>query len=76
MEIWRAIYDSYSANELFVSPFNSAVNRAEIEKFVDALNPSPKQKEEFQDLFNEFLCEAEMRTFYAGFKIAQRLNWE
>lgn len=76
MEIWRAIFNSYSENELFVSPFNSAANRAEIEKFVDALNPTPKQKEEFQDLFNEFLCEAEMRTFYAGFKIGRRLDLE
>ena len=76
MEIWKAIYDFYSENELFISPFNNAVNKAAIERFVDTLNPTPKQKEQFQELFCKFLCETEMRVFQAGFKIARRLDPE
>lgn len=76
MEVWKAIYDSYSENGLFISPFGGRDDRSAIEEFVDTLNPTPEQKERFELLLGEFLCETEMRTFYAGFKIAQRLNWE
>lgn len=76
MEVWKAIYNSYSENELFVSSFGGADNRAALEEFVDTLKPTPAQKERFQELFCEFLCENEMRLFHAGFKIAQRLYLE
>lgn len=76
MEVWKAIYNSYSENQLSISPFGGSANRQEIEKFVDTLNPTPEQKERFQLLFGEFLCETEMRVFYAGFKTARRLDLE
>ena len=76
MEVWKAIYDSYSENKLSVSPLGGGENRSVIEEFVDTLNPTSEQKERFDQLFGEFLCETEMRVFYAGFKLAQRLDWE
>lgn len=76
MEIWKAIYNSYSENQLFVSPFGGQDVRKSVEDFVDTLNPTPEQGEQFQMLFGELLCETEMRVFHAGFKIARQLDLE
>ncbi len=76
MEVWQAIYNQYCENKLFISPFGGREIRDMIENFVDTLNPTFEQKEKFQTLLSEFLCETEMRVFYAGFKIARRLDIE
>lgn len=76
MEIWKAIFDAYSENELFISPFDSADHRAAVENFVDTLNPTSEQKEKLETLLGDLICETEMRVFYAGFKIARRLDLE
>lgn len=76
MEVWKAIYNSYSENKLPISPLGGGENRSVIEEFVDTLNPTSEQKERFEQLFGEFLCGIEMRVFYAGFKLAQRLDRE
>lgn len=76
MEIWKAIFDAYSENKLFISPFDSADHRAAVENFVDTLNPTSEQKEKLETLLGDLICETEMRVFYAGFKIARRLDLE
>ncbi len=76
MEVWEALYNQYCENKLFISPLGGGEIRSMIDDFVDTLKPTPEQKERFQALFGELLCDTEMRVFYAGFKIARRLDTE
>lgn len=76
MKVWESIFNSYSEGGLFLSPFASQGSRHNVENFVYALNPTPEQKERFDQLLSEFCADVESRGFRAGFKIALRLYSE
>lgn len=66
MEVWKAIYNAYSENQLIVSPFGGADVRTALEQFVDTLNPPPRRKNAFRNCsassFAKPKCACSMRA--------------
>lgn len=76
MEIWECLYNARSESMPFVSPHISQPGKYDLEEFIKTFEPTPEQKEQFQNLLIAYYINAERNGFRDGLKTALRLYSE